>query len=93
MGKLYFSINKDMTGALCDKIFVSKTKTTAKNYLRDIGLTPKMVLSWEDVCKVQTGEFEHKEFTEEYRLFVIEHMDEWTKEEQKNLGDCHNAPD
>lgn len=82
MSKLYFSINKDATGTLCEKIFVSKTKTTAKNELRDIGLTPKMVLSWDDICKVEIGEFEHKEFTEEYNSFVLEHIEQWSQEQK-----------
>lgn len=88
MGKLYFVVNKEESGALCDKVFESKSKTTAKNEMRDEGLTPKLVLCWADVEKIQEGTFEHKDVTDILRDFVLSHASAWEKiwvEWEKNL--------
>lgn len=77
MARLYFSINKDETGKLCDEIFYSKTKTNAKDELRDRGLTPKLVLTWDDVEKIKTNEYVNKDVTEEYQQFVLGRTDQW----------------
>ncbi len=79
MAKLYFSINKDENGSLCDRVFEAQSKSKAKDSLRDQGLTPKMVFSWEDVCKVVEGSFEHKDMTAEYHDFVLAHRASWEK--------------
>lgn len=79
MGKIYFTINKDQTGTLFDRVFEAKSKSNAKDMLRDQGLTPKMVFCWEDVCKIQDGTFQNKEMNDAYRDFVLSHVEEWKK--------------
>lgn len=79
MAKLYFSLNKDQDGTLCDLIFFSKNKTTAKNELRDKGYTPKIVLTWDDIEKLESNILQNNDITEEYRDFVLSHMKEWEK--------------
>lgn len=83
MSKLYFSINKDECGKLCDRIFYSKTKTSAKNELRDKGLTPKLVLSWTDVEKIKSDQFQNGDLTEEYRRYVLSHEKVWNDTKNK----------
>lgn len=77
MGKLYISINKDKEGALCHQIFQSKSKTTAKDEMRDQGFTPKLVLCWQDVDLVKRDEFIHKDLTESLKEYIISHAAEW----------------
>lgn len=90
MAKLYFTINKDEKGGLCDRVFEAKSKTVAKDILRDQGLTPKMVFSWEDVCKVRDGVLEHQDMTELYQNFVISHLAEWEKAHHKTEGNSES---
>lgn len=82
MSKLYFSINKGADGQLCDQIFESKTKTSAKNELRDRGFIPKIILCWDDVEKIKNNEFQHIDMNETYQNFVCEHFSAW--EQAKN---------
>lgn len=77
MSKLYVSINKNSNGDLCDRIFTCQTKTAAKNQLRDQGLIPKLVLTWNDVTKIINNEFKHQDLTEEYRQYVLFYADDW----------------
>lgn len=86
MAKIYFTINKDQQGTLCDCIFYSNSKTTAKNELRDKGFTPKLVLTWDDVGKVISDQFQNKDLTEEYRQFVISHEKEWESQKETMEG-------
>lgn len=79
MAKLYFTINKNGSGGLCDQVFEAKSKTIAKDMLRDQGLTPKMVFCWEDVCMVRDGTLQNKEMTDTYRDFVLSHLETWEK--------------
>lgn len=88
MGKLYFSVNKDLNGGLCDKIFMSKSKTTAKNELRDQGLTPKLVLCWEDVQQIQEGTFLHKDVTPQLEEFVLSCVTKWENQRSSHPEAC-----
>lgn len=82
MGKLYFTINKDQTGSLFDRVFEAKSKSNAKDLLRDQGITPKMVFCREDISKIEDGTFQNKEMNDTYRDFVLSHLDEWKKAEE-----------
>lgn len=77
MSKVYFAINKNQSGDLCDSVVFSKTKTTVRNELRDQGLIPKLVLTWGDVCQVKAGEYKNQDMVETYREYVLNHADSW----------------
>lgn len=77
MEKLYFSINKDSEKKLCGVKLHSKSKTEAKNQLRDQGLIPKIILTWDDIEKIKKNEFNHNDFTEDLRQYALSQADLW----------------
>lgn len=77
MSKEYVSIHKDQTGQLDHLIFSSQNKTTAKNWLRDQKLTPKLVLTLSDLENIKLNQFQNKDLTETLRSYALEHIPQW----------------
>lgn len=77
MSKEYVSIHKDSAGKLDHLVFSSQNKTTAKNWLRDQGLTPKLVLTLTDLEKIKENQFQNKDLTETLRSYALEHLQQW----------------
>ncbi len=85
MSKLYFSVSKMELGAMVQHAFFSKSKTHAKNHLRDQGYIPKLILTWEDLEKLEAGTLALKDMTPKLQEFALSQKATWAETRESML--------